>query len=779
MAETTITATIEKVIHQKVTSGWGILSLRSEKPFEKTGSKIAKAVGVMAHPIEGQEVTLNGVWETNPRFGVQFKFSSFERKKITSKGLERWLSENTKGVGPIKAKMLAKKYDDIEKIAQADRDDLISCVGQRSYSGLMRSLQSYRQNVDNESLKIDLMNAGLTPWQSGKVIDKWQSDAIKVVNENPYEMTQIHGIGFNLADKVAIGMGVAPDSPNRIYAGIIHTMHDLAKQRGHTLVPDGFLVQHAGRTINLAAEKILPQFNRLEREEAIKRVRIDDKSMVALPEYYDAESQIASHVARMLENPNPLTESHVSEITRDVELTPMQEKGLYAALRHRLVIITGGPGVGKTFLVRKILEAMTYLQLEVMMCSPTGKAAKRMMDATGHLAETVHRMLKYNPFYGKFTHDEDNPVDADVVICDEVSMVDVKMQASIMRALPRKCRLILVGDADQLPSVGPGAVLRDFIRCDMIPVIRLNQIMRQAEGSSIISGSHMVNNGKMPFFDKKPPGDLFHFPIKKSDSGEKTKEMIIDMVVDVVSNRIPSTFQKPDGNDYDPIWDIQCLAPKKVMVEAINEALAPVLNPMRSKKARIDKGDRIMNITNNYRPALISDFVKDPAGYFVPESCSIDDDGNLEGGHGDPLFNGYIGIVTDSITVKIGEDPKTKGAILRKYLVADMEGMMHVFHPQDRRMVLSYCSTIHKAQGSESPAIILILDQSSWIMLKRNLIYTGMTRASHLCVIVGQKQAITQSIRCEEANRRMTMLSKMLQRENLTEMRQVTVTVTD
>ena len=734
-----IEGTISKIRFYAPDSGFAILLLRSEDgAYKYTGSKATAAKGTMAHPVEGESVRLEGEWKDDPKWGPQFDFSSYERLGLSRGGFERWLADTIPGVGPAKAEQIAEEFNSIEELHGAVDDPYLSeslaaVIGNSAFKWL-------------EEIRVKLLDCGLTSWQAGQALQKWGKSAGSIVEDDPYKLMEIPGIGWKKADAVARKVGIPADSPNRIRAGILYRLGILTDDQGNTVVEKCSIVDSAASELGIGKGPVRDRLaEMLETEQDIVEWESVDGVLHVCPtSLYYAEEVIRDKIVEMicLGDPGDVPEICDEEID---DLNESQKKGLEDATRNRVVVVTGGPGVGKTFLCRAILDVLEAYQVKISCCAPTGKAAKRLSELIGRPAQTIHRLLEFSPSYGGFQRNSGCPLSADVVLVDEVSMTDVRLMASLVSAVRSTSRLILVGDVDQLPSVGPGAVLRDLIESGCVPVAHLTEIMRQAEGSSIIAAAHAINAGQLPKGDDDASGEMFWFKMSEP-------EAILEEVKSLVGHgRLKKAFPS-----IDPLRDIQVLAPMRkgpLGVEKLNEVLAPLLNPSRDPSKRLDVGDRIMNIQNDYDPVMMRSMRAEEDGTYT----------NLKtNGDGEPLFNGYVGFVTARIKVRTGVVDKRGRIRTREMLVADFDDEDYVFTEGDHSKVLSYASTIHKSQGSEYPIVVIPTYKGHYIMLRRNLLYTAVTRAERACVLLGSSKAVGMAVRNVDDKIRATRLKEIL-----------------
>ena len=724
-----LTATVQTVIFRNSENGWTVLEVLPDEG-EKTS-----VVGVLPLANVGERITFTGAFTTHPRYGFQFKAISMQTlAPATQSAVEAWLGSGLiRGIGASTAHAIVSKFG-METLSVFDNEPerLIEVPGiGKKKLGMI--LDSYRENRSQRDILLSLEPYGVTVSQALKLYQIYGELALAHIEENPYQLIHdVDGIGFLTADKIAQNVaGYEPDSYARIKAGLSYTLSNAANEFGHTYLPKDRLIPYAAKLLGVSEEAVSDSLDSLQGDgETVTRM-VGETEGVFLPRYLTQESSIAERLIRLSEKPieNPFFDFNAAQAQRNLVLSPQQRFAVEAALSEGTLVITGGPGTGKTTIIRFITELMQEMGLEVALTAPTGRAAKRMTEATDHDAKTLHRLLEYIPGEG-FQRNADNPLFYDMIIVDEMSMVDVPLMHAFLRAVPEGTRLILVGDADQLPSVGAGEVLRDIIESSTVPVIRLTEIFRQAGESRIVTNAHRINEGNMPVLD----GRASDFRFEEILSQEQ------------VLNRILSLVSHP-GDDLitgDPLTDVQVLAPMKKGVLGVfnlNARLQGVLNPPAHDKrehpfgeTNFREGDRVMQIKNDYKVSWIR---------------QIGTGVRTEEGTG--AFNGDLG------TLYCIDEMNRRFEIL-----FDDNRLAGYDFTQFEEIDLAYCISIHKSQGSEFPIVILPMAGGASPMLTRNLLYTAVTRAKKQAYLIGSRDAVSFMIRNNRTNRRYTSLAAQL-----------------
>ncbi len=698
-------------------------------------------VGELVGVNEGLPLRLRGQWVEDKKFGKQFRVVTYQlNEPNTLVGIERFLGSGLiNGIGPEIARRMVEHFgmDTLEVIGRTPaRLTEVTGIGASRATKIAEAFAAQRHVQD---VMVFLRGHGVSAGFAARIVKRYGNEAINVVRENPYRLARdVWGIGFRTADGIAEKLGIARDAPARLEAGLLFAL-DTASEDGHVHLPDDKLMELAAELLRIDMGKLAPSVTTLAASGLIIIENLPPRGRcVSLPRLHSAETEAAARLREIINTPARSLALDIDaaivdyEVSSTITLATQQKRAVAAALLDKCAVITGGPGVGKTTIVRGIVHLARLTRRRIMLAAPTGRAAKRMSEATGAEAVTLHRLLEYQPHEGKFAKNLENLLEVDIVVVDETSMVDILLFRALLDAIPVSAQLVLVGDIDQLPSVGPGAVLTDVIDSEAATVIRLTEIFRQAAASKIVTSAHRINSGELPVLDA-PRSDSDDFFFIERDDPIKARETIVELVAE----RIPTRF------GFDPITQVQVLTPMhrgELGTEALNAALqarlvagappnadgsaaapAPVATALRRGDRQFRTGDKVMQLRNDYDRAV---------------------------------FNGDIGVVThvdgthNTMRIDFGDakDPR-----FVDYERNDLDQLTHAF-----------AVSIHKSQGSEYPAVVMPISTQHFMMLQRSLLYTAVTRGKKLVVIVGSKRALGMAVRNAEAKKRMTWLAERL-----------------
>jgi exodeoxyribonuclease V alpha subunit len=711
---------IERVTFHNEDTGFGVFKVKT-----KGHRDLVTVVGSLASVSPGEWLTAQGQWVQDKEYGQQFRAEMLKSTAPTTKeGIRKYLGSGmVKGIGPKCAEKLVEKFDigvfDIIEKESARLED-VDGIGPKRRK---RIKEAWEEQKVIRNIMLFLHSNGVSTSRAVRIYKTYGEEAIEKVRNDPYCLAKdIHGIGFKTADQIAQKIGIPVDSLIRACAGLNHVLLE-ATGEGHCALPLDLLKEKAGKLL-LVDEKIISQA--LERTLAsgdLVQENIAGQELLFLPSLKRAEEMIAGRIKNLASSPSsyPTVDFEKAVVwcqqKTGKQLAPSQREALKLVLSSRALVITGGPGVGKTTLVNAILLILRAKKVRCLLCAPTGRAAKRLSEATGVEAKTIHRLLEVQPATGRFGRNEANPLDCDLIVADECSMIDVLLMANLLRALPPKASLLLVGDIDQLPSVGPGMVLRHVIESKVVPVVRLTEVFRQAAHSRIITNAHRINEGHMPDVPAKNAESDFYF-INRAEP-----DQIAATLVEMVKTRIPSKF------GLDSIRDIQVLCPMNrgsLGIRELNVRLQNVLNPGRADEPLVEKF----------------------GWQFRPRDKVI----QTENDYDKEVFNGDIGQI-----VKI--DQVEREVTIR----FDQREVVYDFGELDE-ISLAYAITIHKSQGSEFPAVVIPLAMQQYMLLQRNLVYTGITRGTKLVVLIGQRKALGMAVRNNRTENRFSGLLARLTR---------------
>lgn len=705
---------VESIVFKSSDTGYTVIKFREN-------NIIHTAVGVLPHVKEGQNLKITGSWVNHSQFGKQFKVEEYEEILPTSKdGIEKYLSSGIiQGIGPVTAKKIVNKFgEDTLNILDNNIERLkeIEGIGKKKLETI---IESYREQRELKNITIFLQTHGLSVNQCLKIYKKYGASSVDTVKNNPYILCdEISGIGFKTSDKIARSLGIEVDSPFRIQSGIRYVINEFCAN-GHTFMPKDELIKEASNVLTVSGDIIEENIKNAALDRKIKLEKVNDKEGVfTIPNYY-CELGITNRILT-------LAISNFQDISVDVDhlilqfekknnitFAESQKDAIISAFQNGIEIITGGPGTGKTTIIKCIIEIFETCGLKVLLGAPTGRAAKRMSESTGKEATTIHRMLDMGVFEKEesvfVTNAEEHSLEADVVIIDEASMIDITLMNALLKSIKVGTRLIIVGDVDQLPSVGAGNVLNDFIESGFTKVVRLKEIFRQGKESMIVVNAHKINKGEMPKLNEK--GTDFFFIRNDIQEG------ILNTIIDLINTRLPKF-----NSNWDKLKSIQVLVPMKkgvLGVTNLNEKIQNVLNPKAPYKKEKEfrsmifrEGDKVMQIKNNYSLKW----------------TRIAGKGEHEGAG---VFNGDMGFI---------ENIDLEGKKL-SIIFDDERKVIYDFMYLDE-LDLAYAITIHKSQGSEFPVVIIPAYMGAPLLMNRNLLYTGITRAKEMVVVVGIPKAL-------------------------------------
>lgn len=743
----TLSGSVERITYYNPENGYTVLRLRPEHQkaihaapkSSLSADGLATVVGNLPEVSPGEFLQLQGQWSRHPTHGSQFKAEVCEQTlPATITGIQGYLGSGMiKGIGPKLAGRIVGKFkeDTFEVIEQTPGRLLeIPGIGMDRTDKITKAWQEQKQVKE---IMVFLHGHGVSTNLAVKIYKTYGDQSLEIVQQNPYQLERdIYGVGFKTADKLARALGLPADHPSRIEAGIVFALNEMINN-GHVFVPRETLGQRAVELLDVPEDLISPALDRLAQEERIRAdmVPLNNKrlekgksavgeaaalynsSVIYLTPLYFGEKGVAERLKALVSSFSAARVMNHA-LFADEQLSDEQQSGIQMALTHPVSVLTGGPGTGKTTCLKALINTLETQGMTYALASPTGRAAKRLSEATGRPARTIHRLLDYSPLEG-FKHNEENPLEVDFLIVDEASMLDLLLTNHLLKAVQPGTRLLFVGDVDQLPSVGAGDVLRDLIDSRIVPVTRLNTIYRQAAHSMIITNAHRINQGKFPDFPKGGnEGDFFLFPAEDAAAAA-------DWIIRIVTERIPQKF------GFDAIHDIQVMAPiyrGPAGVIALNDRLQEKINPPANNKPErrlfgtvFRLGDKVMQTQNNY-----------------------DKD----------VYNGDIGFI-QSIDV------------IEQNLTVHFDGRTTAFDWSEAdQLSLAYVISVHKSQGSEFPVVVMPIVSQHYTMLQRNLLYTAITRARQLCVLAGSRRAVQMAVQNNKVTQRFTALEWRLAQDS-------------
>lgn len=713
-----ICGTVDTIIFASQDNRFTVLKLSPEK----LSTQITVTLNGMA-PLIGQLLEIEGEWVKHPKFGQQFKAMTYKTVAPTEiSGIEKFLASGAiNGIGPAMAKKIVAEFGEktLEVIAKSPNELLkVPGIGKKTAEKISTS---YLEQSELTEIMVWLENHGISNTYAGKIFAKYGSFAIDIMEKDIYRLFQdIEGIGFLTADKLAFNLGIQRDDKRRIISGIDYALMQLCNN-GHCCIPEMALVDKTAKILQVNNQIIFTILKERIDNGSLNTEVVGGETLIYPPYLYYAEKKVATRLLQLQQATEPLSEDNLSlfikvwEKDNQIQLAQKQKEAIKACLHHGVLVLTGGPGTGKTTVIKGILSILKAQGLKIRLAAPTGRAAKRLSETTGQKALTIHRLLEANNLTQDdnlqlgFSKDIDDQLDADVIILDEVSMVDIVLMHHFLNAVPDGCRIILVGDTDQLPAVGPGSVLKDIIRSQKIPAIRLDEIFRQAQTSMIIQNAHIINAGRLPDL-RKQYSDFVFYELNDDTS-------ITQKILDLCTKDLPH-------ESFDVLKDVQVLSPMHRFlcgVENLNLMLQEQLNPKKNQdelkysSQTFRVGDKVMHIRNNYQKNV---------------------------------FNGDIGFIQD---------------INNEKLTVDYFDHIVTYEKNElNELTLAYASSVHKSQGSEYKVVIIPLSTSHYIMLQRNLLYTAITRAKQKVIIIGSKKALMTAIQSNRTQKRYTLLAERL-----------------
>ncbi len=726
-----LSGSVERVTYYNAENGYSVIRLRPKERNipGRNHDGLVTLVGNLPALSPGEHLKLRGKWTKHPKHGLQFQVEHCQQTApATLTGIRRYLGSGLiKGIGPKLAESIVERFGKETLEIISEHPERLSEVEKIGSKRTTQIAQAWEDQKHIKEIMLFLHSHGVSTNLATKIYKTYQDESLQIVQDNPYQLARdIYGVGFKTADKLAQNLGLEADHPSRLEAGLVYALSEQTND-GHVYFPEEELIQKASHLLEIPVGDLKPALERLLADEQVvadmlplspppgekpgpRAVRESPGAYLSpavyLPPFYYSEIGVSRRLKSLLAA-EPLARQGVTSPGLDPTLSAEQRQAVETSLSHPVSVLTGGPGTGKTTAVRSLISALEEAGKKYALASPTGRAAKRLSQATDRPASTIHRLLGFSPLKG-FTHNHKNPLMIDFLVVDEASMLDVILGNHLLKALQPGAHLLLVGDVDQLPSVGAGDVLRDVIASGRVPITRLSTIFRQESDSHIISNAHRMNQGQMPFFPKQS-GDFFLFPAQDAESAG-------DWVVDVTCNRIPQKFGLHPR-------DIQVLSPLyrgAAGVHALNARLQATLNPPRPNKPEeslygqiFRAGDKVMQIKNDYDKLV---------------------------------YNGDIGYIASMDAVE-------------KTLVVNFEGRPVQYDwVECEQLVHAYAVSVHKAQGSEFPAVVIPVITQHYMMLQRNLLYTAITRAQKLCVLAGNRRAIAIAVHNNKVAERYTAL---------------------
>lgn len=732
-----VEASVVGTVYRNEENGYSVVTVR-------TGRTESTVVGVLPELTAGEQVMFTGEWTQHPKYGRQLKCVGYTLREPTSLlGIERYLGSGLiQGVGPTTAKEIVATFGEETLKILSEHPERLQEVPRMGAKRWKAVATSFQKQQNTRSAMVYLQSYGIGPGLSLRIAKLYGDRTPEVLRTNPYRLCEeLDGVGFQTADRIGMAIGIAPDAEGRIQAALKFVLQDAAAGMGHVYLPRDTLENRAAALLHVEADLVARQISQMLLERTLVGSQRDGEPLLLyLPAYYVAEREVAQRLCELMHSlPPGDTKGAEKRIDRfekrqGIQFSPRQREAIVSALAHGVLVITGGPGTGKTTIIKCIIRLLSE-EGSVLLCAPTGRAAKRMTEACGAESKTIHRLLEFSGEDGHFARNEEEPLEADCIIVDEMSMVDLMLMRSLLRAIEPGTRLLLVGDSDQLPSVGAGNVLGDILSSGVIPCVRLTDIFRQSESSRIVVNAHRINHGEMPLLNEK--GTDFFF--ERRDTFRDAAQSIVQLT----TARLPRFFGVEE-KDYlqESVRRIQVLSPARkgeCGVNTLNVLLQEALNPPSPQRPTLQfgetiyrLGDKVMQTRNDYqiewRRRTLSGW-EDGAG----------------------VFNGDVGFVTDvdeenhCLTVLYDEEREVV------YQSAQLENLD-----------LAYCLSVHKSQGSEFPVVVMPVVGGPAMLLTRNLFYTALTRAKEMVVLVGREDVIRQMVENDHVISRYTTLSERL-----------------
>ena len=719
-----LTGQIDRITYANPENGYTIaqLRVRGEK-------RVVTIVGNLMDPIPGEVLELEGHWKIHPKYGEQFEVAAFRTTvPATIQGIEKYLGSGLiKGIGPVMAERIVKQFGRKTLDIIENNTEKLAAIDGIGHKRIEMIRTAWDEQKEIRTVMMFLQSHQISAGYAVKIFKRYKERAIDVVTENPFQLaTDIFGIGFLTADKIAANLGFSKDSPLRIRAGILYVLNELTGD-GHVYYPYPLLIEKCAEILAVKADLVAAELARvaaekqivLESEDDPRPGTFDSGCAVYLSRNHYCETGISYMLKRLMATPKLIRPVDAEKAAKWVQdqlhftLAENQKRAVVSAIQSKFMVITGGPGTGKTTIIQAVLKIYRKLHANILLAAPTGRAAKQMSETTGFVAKTIHRMLSFNFHSGGFQKNEKDPLDCDLLIVDEASMIDTLLMHHLLKAVPPAATLILVGDVNQLPSVGAGNILKDIIDSHVVPVVRLNEIFRQARESRIIVNAHRINSGYLPETETSDDADADFYFID-----QESPERVVEIIRELAARRIPQKF------GLDPIDDIQVLSPMHkglVGTANLNHELQKHLNPQKDGIAFgstvFYQNDKVMQIRNNY-------------------------DKNV--------FNGDLGRV-----MEINRETR------EIFIAFDGQKVVYDFTELDE-VVPAYAVSVHKSQGSEYPAVIVPVLTQHYMLLQRNLIYTAVTRGRRLVVMVGTKKALAIAVNNDKPRQRYTRLRDRL-----------------